>query len=94
MFKQKPGPAPGFSFLLIGLGNDWRQGVSNVIHSPKFPRYAMTPETEGKEEKGPSGLPFINDPGNEDPGSVMDDAKVPLNDSDEADMEYEEEDEQ
>ena len=21
----------------------------------------MTPETEGKEEKGPSGLPFIND---------------------------------
>ena len=94
MFKQKPGLAPGFSFLLIGLGNDWRQGVSNVIHSPKFPRYAMTPETEGKEEKGPSGLPFINDPGNEDPGSVMDDAKVPLNDSDEADMEYEEEDEQ
>ena len=34
----------------------------------------MTPETEGKEEKGPSGLPFINDPGNEDPGSLMDDA--------------------
>lgn len=94
MFKQKPGLAPGFSFLLIGLGNDWRQGVSNVIHSPEIPRYAMTPETEGKEEKGSSGLPFINDPGNEDPGSVMDDAKVPLNDSDEADMEYEEEDEQ
>ena len=94
MFKQKPGPAPGFSFLLIGLGNDWRQGVSNVIHSPKILRYAMTPETEGKEEKGSSGLPFINDPGNEDPGSVMDDATVPLNDSDEADMEYEEEDEQ
>lgn len=94
MFKQKPGLAPGFSFLLIGLGNDWRQGVSNVIHSPEIPRYAMTPETEGKEEKGSSGLPFINDPGNEDPGSVMDDATVPLNDSDEADMEYEEEDEQ
>ena len=56
----------------------------------------MTPETEGKEEKGSSGLPFINDPGNEDPGSVMGDAKVPLNDSDEAlDDEYdEEEDEQ
>lgn len=52
----------------------------------------MTPETEGKEEKGPSGLPFINDPGNEDPGSLMDDATVPLNDADEADMEYEEED--
>ncbi|GGK52224.1 MULTISPECIES: hypothetical protein [Pseudomonas] len=56
----------------------------------------MTPETEGKEEKGPSGLPFINDPGNEDPGSLMDDATVPLNDADEAlDEEYEEdEDEQ
>lgn len=96
MFKQKPGLAPGFSFLLIGLGNDWRQGVSNVIHSPEIPRYAMTPETEGKEEKGSSGLPFINDPGNEDPGSVMDDATVPLNDSDDAlDGEYdEEEDEQ
>lgn len=63
----------------------------------------MNAETEGKEEKGPSGVPFINDPakgelndpGNEDPGSLMDDATVPLNDSDEADMEYEEdEDEQ
>lgn len=56
----------------------------------------MTPETEGKEEKGSSGLPFINDPGNEDPGSVMDDATVPLNDSDDAlDGEYDdEEDEQ
>lgn len=55
----------------------------------------MTPETEGKEEKGPNGQPFINDPGNEDPGSLMDDATVPLNDADEADMEYEEdEDEQ
>jgi len=44
----------------------------------------MTPETAGKEEKGPSGLPFINDPGNEDPGSLMDDAQVPLIDSDQA----------
>ena len=44
----------------------------------------MTAETEGKEEKGPSGLPFINDPGNEDPGSLMDDATVPLNDADDA----------
>ncbi|MNI43295.1 hypothetical protein D3C73_976210 [compost metagenome] len=42
----------------------------------------MTPKTEGKEEKGPSGLPFINDPGNEDPGSLMDDATVPLMDED------------
>jgi hypothetical protein len=55
----------------------------------------MTPETEGKEEKGSSGLPFINDPGNEDPGSLMDDATVPLNDADDAaDSEYvDEEDE-
>ncbi|PTC17488.1 hypothetical protein C0J26_24680 [Pseudomonas baetica] len=51
--------------------------------------------TEGKEEKGPSGLPFINDPGNEDPGSQMD-APVPLIDSDdELDGEFDEdEDEQ
>lgn len=47
----------------------------------EYMRFAMTPETEGKEEKGPSGLPFINDPGNEDPGSQMD-APVPLIDSD------------
>ncbi len=51
----------------------------------------MTPETEGKEEKGPSGLPFINDPGNEDPGSLMDDATVPLNDSDDAGEDEDEE---
>ncbi|ABA73492.1 hypothetical protein Pfl01_1749 [Pseudomonas fluorescens Pf0-1] len=51
-------------------------------------RCAMTPETEGKEEKGPSGLPFINDPGNEDPGSLMDDATVPLLDGEE-ELEYE-----
>jgi hypothetical protein len=57
-------------------------------------RFAMTPETEGKEEKGSSGLPPINDPGNEDPGSLMDDATVPLNDSDEADMEYEEDEDE
>ncbi len=43
----------------------------------------MTPQTEGKEEKGPTGVSFIddpglNDPGNEDPGSLMDDAQVPL----------------
>jgi hypothetical protein len=55
----------------------------------------MTPETEGKEEKGPSGLPFINDPGNEDPGSLMDDATVPLNDADDAaDSEYVDEDDE
>ena len=39
----------------------------------------MTPETEGKEEKGPNGVPFINDPGSEDPGSVTTEyATVPL----------------
>jgi hypothetical protein len=27
---------------------------------------------------------LINDPGNEDPGSLMDDAEVPLNDLDDA----------
>jgi hypothetical protein len=70
-------------------------GLFERYTTHKLQRFAMTPETEGKEEKGPSGLPFINDPGNEDPGSLMDDATVPLNDADEADMEYEEdEDEQ
>lgn len=49
----------------------------------------MTPETEGKEEKGPSGLPFINDPGNEDPGSLMDDATVPLWEGEGEEFEYE-----
>lgn len=59
----------------------------------------MAPETDGKKEKGPSELPLINDPGNEDPGSLMDDATVPLNDADDAgdvgniDFEDEEEDE-
>jgi hypothetical protein len=49
----------------------------------------MIPETEGNEEKGPSGVPFINDPnklndpGNEDPGSLMDDATVPLDEEEE-----------
>ncbi|MNK89325.1 hypothetical protein PS726_01282 [Pseudomonas fluorescens] len=42
----------------------------------------MTAKSEGKEEKGPGGLSSINDPGNEDPGSLMDDATVPLNDAD------------
>ncbi|MGE8069493.1 hypothetical protein [Pseudomonas sp. NPDC089569] len=43
----------------------------------------MTPEADGKEEDA-QAVPFINDPGNEDPGSLMDDATVPLNDSDDA----------
>lgn len=48
----------------------------------------MTPETEGKEEKGSSGLPFVNDPGNEDPGSLMDDAQVPLIEAEDETPEY------
>lgn len=39
----------------------------------------------------------LNDPGNEDPGSLMDDATVPLNDSDDAgdvgNIEYEKDEE-
>jgi hypothetical protein len=42
----------------------------------------MTAKSKGKEEKDSSGQSFINDPGNEDPGSLMDDATVPLNDAD------------
>ncbi len=59
----------------------------------------MTTKSEGKEKKGSSGLPSINDPGNEDPGSLMDDATVPLNDADDLgdvgniELEDEEEDE-
>ncbi|MCO8312830.1 hypothetical protein [Pseudomonas mandelii] len=53
----------------------------------------MTPQTEGMEDEGP-----INDPGNEDPGSLMDDATVPLNDADDAgdvgNCEYDEYDEE
>ena len=52
-------------------------------------RRAMTFETEDDADE-------LNDPGNEDPGSLMDDATVPLNDSDDAgdvgNIEYEEED--
>jgi len=59
----------------------------------------MTLESEDTEDKDPSAQPSINDPGNEDPGSLMDDATVPLNDADDAgdvgniDLEDEEEDE-
>ena len=44
----------------------------------------MTLESEGTEDKDPSGQPSINDPGNEDPGSLMDDATVPLNEAEDA----------
>jgi hypothetical protein len=57
----------------------------------------MSPETKSKEEKDSSGQPYINDPGNEDPGSLMDDATVPLNDADDAgdvgNIEFEDEEE-
>ena len=57
----------------------------------------MTLETEDKDkDEDSTGVPYLNDPGNEDPGSLMDDATVPLNDSDDAgdvgNTEYEEED--
>ncbi|AZC49530.1 MULTISPECIES: hypothetical protein [Pseudomonas] len=44
----------------------------------------MASETAGKKEEDSSGVPLVNDPGNEDPGSLMDDALVPLSDDDEA----------
>ena len=43
----------------------------------------MTPQTQDKDENDSSGVPFVNDPGNEDPGSLMDDAQVPLIEEDE-----------
>ncbi|TWD50085.1 hypothetical protein [Pseudomonas sp. SJZ131] len=56
----------------------------------------MARSTEVKELGDRSGDPYLNDPGNEDPGSLMDDATVPLNDSDDAgdvgNTEYEDED--
>lgn len=54
-----------------------------------YRRMTMTPETEGTEEKGPNGVPFINDPGNEDPGSGTSNAPVPLEDEDDQDDAYE-----
>ncbi|WP_263263780.1 hypothetical protein [Pseudomonas sp. RIT-PI-S] len=50
----------------------------------------MNPNTDGTEEQGPSRVPFVNDPakpanakvlndpGNEDPGWGLDEARVPL----------------
>jgi hypothetical protein len=91
---NKPGLVPGL--FLLGISPE-RLPLHPLefIHPLAIARYAMTPETEGKEEKGPSGVPFINDPGvndpgNEDPGSLMDDAQVPLIEDDE-DAELEDE---
>jgi hypothetical protein len=38
----------------------------------------MKPEPPDKKEPAPTEPLVINDPGNEDPGSLMDDAQVPL----------------
>ncbi|MFF7709240.1 hypothetical protein [Pseudomonas sp. NPDC007930] len=38
----------------------------------------MNEPHEHEEEFEPGELPVINDPGNEDPGSELDDAPVPL----------------
>jgi hypothetical protein len=58
----------------------------------------MIAETEGTEEKGPTGVPYVNDPnklndpGNEDPGSLMDDATVPLDEDEPAEVDPEDPD--
>ncbi|WP_148051252.1 hypothetical protein [Pseudomonas brassicacearum] len=89
---KRPGHVPGF-FLIIYLERLPALRLE-FIHPSAIARCAMTPETEGKEEKGPTGVPFINDPGvndpgNEDPGSLMDDAQVPLIEDEEAELEDE-----
>lgn len=45
---------------------------------PLFEERIMSRETPGNVEPGPAQPLVINDPGNEDPGSLMDDALVPL----------------
>ncbi len=65
--------------------------LMQVCHlSPTAKELTMNPQTQGTEQQGPSGVPFVNDPAkpanakvlndpfNEDPGSEMDDATVPL----------------
>lgn len=43
----------------------------------------MSPRENFEEDTDTSGMPSVNDPGNEDPGSVTDgDATVPLIDPD------------
>ncbi len=81
-------PCAGFFVFLRNAPERLATILFERLHA-ELPRCAMTPETEGKEEKGPSGLPFINDPGNEDPGSLMDDATVPLWEGEGEELEYE-----
>ncbi|WP_185073617.1 hypothetical protein [Pseudomonas protegens] len=45
---------------------------------PLFQERTMPRETTANVEPSPAQLQVINDPGNEDPGSLMDDALVPL----------------
>lgn len=40
----------------------------------------MTSETQGPHEQDPDDIPYINDPGNEDPGSGMEDEPEALPD--------------
>lgn len=40
----------------------------------------MTSETQGPQEQDPDDIPYINDPGNEDPGSGMEDEPEALPD--------------
>ncbi|WP_178125212.1 hypothetical protein [Pseudomonas sp. Fl4BN1] len=47
----------------------------------------MHREIPGDEEQDPEDLSNINDPGNEDPGSLMDDARVPLLEEEQAPQE-------
>ncbi|MBV4459402.1 hypothetical protein KVG96_15720 [Pseudomonas sp. COR58] len=49
----------------------------------------MDAERDDCEGQEPEELPLINDPGNEDPGSLMDDVLVPLwEDSEAGEFEY------
>ena len=45
---------------------------------PLFKERIMPREMPANVEPGPASSLVINDPGNEDPGSLMDDALVPL----------------
>jgi len=78
------GPEPEFITLPVdfkrfaeGAGGAWP-------HADQFWRVSMQPKTEGSEEKGPSNIPFINDP--QKPTSP------PMNDADATDAAEAEED--
>ncbi|WP_176243853.1 MULTISPECIES: hypothetical protein [unclassified Pseudomonas] len=50
----------------------------------------MDTDRDDREGQEPEELPLINDPGNEDPGSLMDDVLVPLWEEDAVDVDYDE----